>query len=1065
MSYVEFRLKTAFSFQYGASTPEELCARAKELDYFALGLSDLNTLSSAPRMHRAAKKHQLKLCIGSEITPEDAPPVLLYAMNRKGYHKLSRLITLGRRRAPKGQSQLFLSDILNDPQDLLAMTPAKTMTAALSALKDGFEDRFYLLCSRHYEAHDFESIEQMKTLAKSLDLPLIANNDVHFHAPQRQDLHAIMTCLKEHKTLHEIGQDIFQNGERYLKSPQSMKELLGSLFPRALEQGIDAAKRCLFSLDEIRYEYPKEICPDNLTEAKYLRQLTWKGAELRYPKGIPDKTKGLIRHELKLIQELNYEAYFLTVYDLVRFARSERILCQGRGSAANSVVCYCLGITELDPERHEMLFERFISAERNEPPDIDVDFEHERREEVLQYLYQKYGRDRAGMTATVISYRRRSALRDVGRALGFSTPGLDRLVKAGTGFHGEDPDLKRLEEAGFEAGQESNLVSSVLTFSKELLGFPRHLSQHVGGMVITRGRLDELVPIENAAMDKRTVIEWDKDDLDDLGMLKIDVLGLGILTALHRAFLMIDSPVNKGPTLSYLAHQNPRRAVAAIVSEDPGGRGESKQSQAVYEMLCHADTVGVFQVESRAQMSMLPRLKPRCFYDLVIEVALVRPGPIQGDMVNPYLERRAGKAWAYPHPCTREVLERTLGVPLFQEQVMRLAVVAAGFTPAAADGLRRAMGAWRKRGIMDDYREKLMDGFEKKGIPKAFAQQIYKQIAGFGEYGFPESHAASFALIAYVSAWLKRFHPAALTAALINSQPMGFYSVSQLITDAKNHGVSILGVDINASDWDCLLIPKSPKPQRPKDLFHLLPEHWGLEGPSIRLGLRLIRGLGRRFGEAIEEERTNNGPFKDLEDLRERLKELPKKALTALASAGVFTNTGQSRRHALWQALRPKERTRTLPFPKKEDHPPLPTASEAENIYTDLRHLALTLRRHPLSLLRVTLGQLGARSAKVLKASPHGHRMKVAGLVVLRQRPSTANGVLFMTLEDEDGSMNLIVPPFVVEKYRRIIRQSPLIMAEGRVEKNGELVHLLVRRFEALPDSLIPFPIQSRNFR
>lgn len=1063
MDYLELRVKTAFSFQHGASSPEELCQRARELGHPGIGLTDFNTLAAAPQMYKACEKEELKLCIGSEITPNDAPPILLYALNRKGYGQLSRLITLGRRRASKGSSILSLSDILNHSEDVLAILASHNEHKALGPLKDAFEDRLYMLCERFYEAHDFERRDQFLQLSKRFELPLVATNDVHFHSPERQDLQTILTGLKEHCPLHEIGRRAFQNGERHLKSAQDMHTLLADFFPGSIERSLEIAERCQFSMSELRYEYPLEICPDNLSEAEYLRRLTWKGAERRYPNGISKKVRGLILHELELIAELSYEPYFLTVYDLVRFARSQRILCQGRGSAANSVVCYCLGITEIDPERHDMLFERFISAERNEPPDIDVDFEHQRREEVLQYLYQKYGRERAGMTATVISYRRRSALRDVGRTFGFSATGLDKLVKAATGFHGEEPRTENLREAGFDDLGNDQLVNRILSFSQDLLGFPRHLSQHVGGMIITRGRLDELVPIENAAMEDRTVIEWDKNDIETMGLLKVDILSLGMLSALHRAFLMIDSPVNKGSKLSYLARRNPREAMASIVAEDPGGKGESEQAKAVYDMLCHADTVGVFQVESRAQMSMLPRLKPRCFYDLVIEIALVRPGPIQGDMVNPYLQRRAGKPWNYPHPCTREVLERTLGVPLFQEQVMRLAVVAAGFTPAQADGLRRAMGAWRKRGIMDEYRTKLMEGFEKKGIPKSFAEQIYKQIAGFGEYGFPESHSASFALIAYVSAWLKRFHPAAFTAALINSQPMGFYTPAQLIRDARDHGVNILPIDINESDWDCTLVHRSKKAVAPKDVLRLLPQHWGLEGPEIRLGLRLVRGLGSKAGQAIESERRSHGPYQDLEQLRERLK-LPQKALTALAQADAFRSC-QSRREALWQALRPRGPQNLLDFPKYATAVPLPSLTEAENIYTDLRQTGLTLRRHPLALLRVTLKDLGCVSAKTLKESPHREKLKVAGIVVLRQRPSTANGVLFMTLEDEDGAMNLIVPPPTVERYRSILRRSILLMASGTVERQGELVHLMVRSLEALPDSMTPFPIRSRNFR
>ncbi len=843
MKYAELWCKTNFSFLEGASHADELANRAAELGYHALAITDRNSLAGVVRAHQAAKTANLKLLIGSEITPIDGPPLVLIALNLAGYRNLSRLITRGRRAAEKGECRLTVDDIAEHAGDLLAVIPSSRHVESVRGYADIFADRIYLAAAVHLGPCDDTDLDRVAQQARQWRLPVIATNQVHYHHPERRPLHDVLTAVRHHTTVANLGALRFSNGERYLKSPAQMGQAFAR-YPDAIRRTVEAADRCQFSLDELRYEYPEELCPAGKTPTSYLAELTWAGAHERYPTGILDKVRQLLERELTLIAELRYEAFFLTVWDLVVYARSRGILCQGRGSAANSAVCYCLGITSVDPERADLLFERFISKERNEAPDIDVDFEHERREEVFQYIYQKYGRERAGIVAEVITYQPRSAVRDVGKALGLSLDAVDRLAKA-IDWHSEPAVIAaRIQEAGLAPDAPS--VRHLVELSGELLRFPRHLSQHVGGFVITGRPLSELVPIENAAMADRTVIEWDKDDLDALGILKVDCLSLGMLTAIRKCFDLIgpvparridnyqltidnfqleekrgspivncqlsivncqctDSATPSPPAPLPRRGEGRKLTLATVPAEDP----------AVYDMICAADTIGVFQIESRAQMSMLPRLKPRCFYDLVVEVAIVRPGPIQGGMVHPFLKRRSGEEpVTYPHPIVEEVLSKTLGVPLFQEQVMRLAIVAAGFTPGEADQLRRAMGAWRRHGTIDKYRDKFRAGLLARGFPSEFADQIYAQIAGFGEYGFPESHAASFALLAYVSAWLKCHYPAAFAAAIINSQPMGFYGSAQLIHDAQAHGVTVLPIDVNESDWDCTLeaqaFPPSP---------------------------------------------------------------------------------------------------------------------------------------------------------------------------------------------------------------------------------------------------------------
>jgi error-prone DNA polymerase len=802
-AYAELHAKTNFSFLEGASHPDELVAQAAALGYHALAVTDRHSLAGVVRAHVAAKQLGVKLLVGAELWPDDACGVVLLATDRASYGRLARLLTLGKRRAPKGECKLSFDDVAQHADGLVACVLEEREERqkaegrrqnkeeggirlyrgrkGLEAYHELFGDRCYALAELHYGPDDRKKLQERIAAAHRAGVPPVAANDVRYHVRERRALEDVLTAVRAGTTVVEAGELLFANAERHLKPRDELAELFADA-PDCLRRTVEVAQRCQFSLDELRYEYPEELCPAGSTPLDYLIELTWRGANKRYPAGVPEKVRSLIEHELKLIAELRYEAYFLTVWDLVRFARSRKILCQGRGSAANSAVCYCLGVTAVDPERMDVLFERFISRERNEAPDIDVDFEHERREEVLQYVYEKYGRDRAGMTAEVITYRFRSAVRDVGKALGFSLAEVDALAKL-LDAHGQSRTLaQRSQQAGFDPASPD--VRRWLALVHELVGFPRHLSQHVGGMVMTRGLLSELAPIENAAMPGRTVIEWDKDDLDELGILKVDCLALGMLTAIRKCFDLVEKHYGRSLTL------------ANIPQEDP----------AVYQMICRADTMGVFQIESRAQMSMLPRLRPQTFYDLVIEVAIVRPGPIQGNMVHPYLRRRSGQeAVEYPTEEIREVLHKTLGVPIFQEQAMRLAVVAAGFTAGEADQLRRAMGAWRKTGLIEQFRQKLHDGMLARGLTKEYAERVFEQIRGFGEYGFPESHSASFALLVYVSAWLKHYYPAAFAAALLNSQPMGFYAPAQLVRDAREHGVEIRPADVNESAWDCRL--------------------------------------------------------------------------------------------------------------------------------------------------------------------------------------------------------------------------------------------------------------------
>ncbi len=1019
--YAELHCVSNYSFLRGASDPEELVHRAAQLGYAALALTDECSVSGVVRAHLAAKKAGIRLLVGCELRLACGLRLVLLAQSLAGYESLCELITRARRAAPKGEYRLDRGGFPEGTPGLLALwlpgaEPAREEGAWLASR---FPGRAWVAVELHKGADDGTRLASLLCLAGELGLPAVAAGDVHMHRRRRKRLQDVLTAIRLRTPLAQAGRRLQPNAERYLRPIGR----LAALYPPALLAATgDVAARCAFSLDEIRYEYPRELVPAGQTPASHLRHLAVEGLARRYPAGPPAAVVATVEHELALIAEMGYEPFFLTVHDIVVFARGRGILCQGRGSAANSAVCFCLGITEVDPGRMAVLFERFISRERNEPPDIDVDFEHQRREEVIQYLYAKYGRERAALTAVVITYQPRSALRDVGKALGLSLDQVDLLAKSLSWWDDRETLKTRLAEAGFDPA--NRLVRQVVELTSELVGFPRHLSQHPGGFVIDDRRLSRLVPVENATMPERTVIQWDKDDLDALGLLKVDVLGLGMLSCIRRALDLVNG--YRGTALD----------VAGIPPEDP----------AVYEMVQRADTVGVFQIESRAQMSMLPRLKPACFYDLVIEVAIVRPGPIMGGMVHPYLRRRQGlEAVTYPSEAVRGVLERTLGVSIFQEQVMQLAVVAAGFTPGEADQLRRAMAAWRRRGGIEPFRDKLVKGMRERGYTQAFAEQIYQQIQGFGEYGFPESHAASFALLVYVSCWLKRHEPAAFACALLNSQPLGFYSPSQIVQDARRHGVEVRPVDVMASEVESTLEP-------------------GAGGaPAIRLGLGRISGLKVDSAERVVSAR-NKSVFRSVDDLARRAG-LEKADLADLARADALANLAGHRREALWETLSVDAATRlALPAGLEQARPALAAPTEGQEVTGDYASLGLTLRRHPLAILRGRLRRRGLRTAEEVAGARHGQWIRTSGIVTCRQRPATASGVLFVTLEDETGYVNLVVWNDVVERNRRQILGARLLAVGGKVQKEGLVVHVLAGRFEDLSELLGELRTTSHDF-
>lgn len=1286
-AYAELDVTTNFSFLRGGSHPDELVYRSAELGYRAVAVTDVNTMAGVVRAWEAAKRARIRLVIGARLRFRDGTPdVLVWCADRRGYAGLCKLLTRGKRRAPKGECWLEVGDVLemgakvgegwwvgvdgawerrsDEATEGRRQRGAeewgdggggrgegiRVVRGGLGVLREVFGGRLSVLMWPRYGYDDRARWGELARVSRRYGVPLLACNHVHYHDPGRRALLDVLTCVREKCTIHEAGYRLFPNAERYPKDPVRMHRTFAA-FPRALMRTLEVAEACRFTLDELRYEYPDEISPPGMSRTAYLRQLTEAGARERYPGGaggVPEKVRQQIEHELALIERLRIEPYFLTVYDIVKFARSRGILCQGRGSAANSAVCYCLGITAVDPARIDLLFERFVSAARDEPPDIDVDFEHERREEVIQYVYAKYGRERCAMTAEVHTYRGRSAVRDVGKALGLGLDVVDVLAKRLDGWHGGVLSAEQIREAGLDPTDAT--VRNLVVLTEQLLGFPRHLSQHVGGLVMTRTPLEEMCPIENASMPGRTVLEWDKDDIDAVGMLKVDCLGLGMLTALGKGLRMVNGgnappwaaqamrgrgPLrqcaalgrlgNEGKKWLHEADQEPPGSGGVESLEEAGSGGVSGDAEdasggdvrvdladaagssvgavehrrgicetdaaglhqassdcpwvacgdvysvrtgggastdprrqvhrttdhrdtgcaacpyqeprtqalahppslpkppraahclsgpkprtaslppplqlhtippedpAVYDMICRADTVGVFQIESRAQMSMLPRLRPRCFYDLVIEVAIVRPGPIQGNMVHPYLRRRNGEEpVTFPSKELESVLGKTLGVPLFQEQAMKVAMVAAGFSAEEADRLRRSMAAWRYNGAIETFRPRIVEGMLANGYSREYAEQTFEQIRGFGEYGFPESHAASFALLVYASCWLKRYHPAAFCAALLNSQPMGFYAPAQLVRDAREHGVEVRGVDVNASEWETTLEARHAPDHLPPAASQE-PASWGRGGPAVRLGFHQVRGMREGFARAIVAEREARGAFVSVDEFHRRTG-LPRHAILLLAEADAFASLGLPRRHATWDALtahsltamegveesdrvtkRQSDKVRSTDAGEVEAFhsvtisPPsslpfLPQMPLGQEVMLDYATTGLSLRAHPVGLVREALVAERVLPARVATSRRNGSRVKVCGLVLVRQRPGTASGIVFMTLEDETGVVNLIIRPPVWEKYRPAARHAGLLLAHGVVETHSNVTHVLVTKLEDRSSLLAGYRLTSRDF-
>ncbi len=1013
MLYAELQVSSNFSFLRGASHPQELVNAANEYRHHAIALTDRNTLSGIVLAHstlKKAKELHTRFVVGCRLDLTNGESILCYPSNRKAYGNLTRLLTLGRRRADKGECFLELADVADyaEGQNFILPFPqvlTESARAHMQRCTDLFRGNIHLALTHSCRGDDKQWIRAVAGFARSLAIPTVVTNDVLYHEPGRKMLQDVVTCIREHCTLAEAGFRLTANAERHLKTPQVMARLFAE-WPEALEATVEIADRCRFSLDELRYEYPEEIITPGMTAFEDLKARAFAGAKIRYPDGVPEAFERQIHHELKLIEEREYAPYFLTVHEIVKFAKARKILCQGRGSAANSVICYCLGITEADPVKCGLLFERFISSARNEPPDIDVDFEHERREEVIQHIYENYGRDRAGLTATVVHYRKRRVLREVGKVL---------------------------ELSGNESPERRELAVHLMN---QLVGFPRHLSQHVGGFVIARGRLDELVPVENARMKDRTVIQWEKDDIDELGMMKVDVLGLGMLTAVRRAFDLLKH------------HYRQELTLATIPQEDPG----------VYSMLQNADSIGVFQVESRAQQSMLPRLKPKTFYDLVIEVAIVRPGPIQGDMVHPYLKRRQGKEPVkHPSPELEAVLGKTLGVPLFQEQAMQIAIIGASFTPDEADALRRSLATFRHVGTIASLEKRFLEGMRSNGYPEDFAERCFNQIKGFGTYGFPEAHAISFANLVYVSAWIKYHYPDVFCAALLNSQPMGFYAPAQLVRDAGEHGVEIRPMDVNCSDWDTTLEPAGD-----------------LSLHAVRLGLHMVAGLPEKEARAIVAAR--GAGYHSPAEIARRAG-CSRRALDRLAQADAFSSMSIGRRQALWKTstldgkLPPLFAAADL-FEDPEVE--LPAVTPGQEVLADYVAAGLSLRAHPLSFLRSRLKAARVITVAELKNTPDGKSVLVAGLVLFRQHPQTAKETIFLTIEDETGAANLIAWKHVHEKYHDAVYHAKLLACQGVVQREGQVLHVIARHIQDWSNQLKhldpqqgapAFPAHSRDFR
>jgi error-prone DNA polymerase len=1096
--FAELAAMTNFSFLRGASHPEEMVARAAELGLAGIGIADHNSLAGVVRAHTFARENAeamagARVVAGARLVFIDgSPDALVYPKDRAAYGRLCRILTEGNLRAPKGECWLKFDDLLErseglqvivmpplshharevegegsstvtrsmarSPHPALRATPgskARREKGIIALLREAFGERLWIGASLTYGADMRGALARRAALARAVGAPLIATNDALMHAPERRALADVLTCIREKTTLEAAGRLTQANAERHLKAPREMARLFTDA-PEAVAETIRFLDGLAFSLDELKHCYPEELREGHATPQAALEAFVWEGAETRYPGGVPERTREALKYELALIASLDYAPYFLTVHDIVRFARSKEILCQGRGSAANSAVCYCLRITEVDPANFDLLFERFISPERNEPPDIDVDFEHERREEVIQYIYDHYGRERASLAAAVITYRMRSAIRETAKVFSLS----DDVIAAlnGTAWGQETTPIgeDRVRAIGLDPADPT--LSLALKMAKELTGFPRHLTQHSGGFVITRDRLDEVMAVMNTAMDKRTMVEWDKDDLDALGLLKVDVLALGMLTALSKGFKLLDK------------HYGERLTLANIPPEEA----------CVYAMIQHADTIGVFQIESRAQMSMLPRLKPASYYDLVIEVAIVRPGPIQGDMVHPYLRRRQGlEEVSYPSPELEAVLKKTLGVPLFQEQAMKIAIVAAGFTPSEADQLRRAMATFRRSGTIQTLQEKMIEGMVANGYPREFAERCFHQIEGFGEYGFPESHAASFALLVYASCWMKCRYPDVFAAAMLNAQPLGFYAPAQLVRDAREHGVEVREVDVNLSDWDCTLEPSSG----PSD--HLLPRGEGrLPSPSgrgvggegihprhaemaphirtthaVRLGLRQIVGAKEKDMRRVVERRGR--AYDSVRDLWLR-SDLSWTVLERLADADAFRSLGLDRRQALW-AVRGLDRVGDqddLPLfmsrPGRDTEPDarLPPMPLGAHVVEDYRRLSLSLKAHPASFMRARLSARGILRSDALRSVKNGERITVAGLVLVRQRPGTAGGVIFMTLEDETGVANIIVWPKIFERLRAIVLGARFVAVTGKLQSEQGVIHIVAERMNDLTPML-----------
>ena len=1056
-AYVEFGVQSNFSFLRGASRPEELVVAACLLGHAGTGLADRNTVagvvrawsqSQCIRFSENAEPVRLDYHPGCRLVFADGTPdILAYPQDRKGWGHLCRLLTQAnmREESPKGAPLVYAEDLFEWGEHMsLAVLPdlateAADQLALMHQMRERFGKNVWLAVAPDYSGNDRFRIAQAAAIAQAAGVPLMATNDVLYHSADRRPLQDVVTAIRLNKPVAEAGLELAANAERHLKPPAEMARLFKA-WPQAIAETLRFAETLSFSLSELSHNYPDETTKEGVDPQEELERLTWEGARARYPEGISAKVQGLIRHELAIVAEKKYARYFLTVQDIVRYARSEAvgILCQGRGSAANSVICYCLGITEVDPNLTEVLFERFVSTERDEPPDIDVDFEHERRDQIIAYIYEKYSEERTALAAAVVSYRGRSALREVAKAMGLSDDVRDALSGSVWGWSSSEVGEREARAGGLDRADP--LARHVIDRANDIMGFPRHLSQHVGGFVITKDRLDEIVPIVKTAMDERKMVEWDKDDLDTIGILKVDILALGMLSCLRRAFDLLETHYR-------VRDRYGRRLTLATIP---------KEDRRVYDMICRADTIGVFQIESRAQMSMLPRLKPRKFYDLVIEVAIVRPGPIQGDMVHPYLRRREEKEKVeYYRPELKKILKRTLGVPLFQEQAMSIAIEAGGFSPGEADQLRRAMATFRRTGTIGNYRDRMVRGMVAKGYPKDFAERCFKQIEGFGEYGFPESHAASFALLVYASCWFKTFYPDVFCAAIVNSQPMGFYRPAQLVRDAQEHGVEVRAVDINASDWDCTL------EATPFDPMRIAPRHAEMRGVirsahAVRLGFCQIKGLSQADMEIFVKRRgTGYDSVRDVW-LRSGLRV---HAIERLAEADAFRSLGLDRRDALWavRALRGSGAERLPLFDRTElrlrDNEPemkLPSMPLGEHVVHDYRSLGLSLKAHPVSFLRAKLDRAGITPSARLGQMANGQRLSVAGLVLVRQRPGSANGVIFMTLEDEGATANIVVWQKVFERFRAAVLGGRFVRVNGRLQSVSGVIHVVADTVEDL---------------